>query len=187
MTTLGAAASHAVIIRPESDSGLALLEGKLDQSGQQCPGRTDMLACVLTHSAAQAKTTTEHEYLGTGGPEGLGHLRHLALYQSADHARGRGLLLLHLPAERRSVQDVSFSWGVKVTSMMSKARNWDHRCLKNQTPPGAVPVRRPCQRARAAAAPPPSRAQVCPETRWDSWAAHNRDKGCLASGRKLQL
>ncbi len=47
------------------------------------------------------KTTTECDYLSGEGPEGMGALRHLALYKSHDVARGRAVYALRLPLENK--------------------------------------------------------------------------------------
>ncbi|KAK9798895.1 hypothetical protein WJX73_003389 [Symbiochloris irregularis] len=51
----------------------------------------------------QAKTTTECDYLAGEGPEGMGPLRHIALYHSHDPARTKGVFVLHLVPEHRAV------------------------------------------------------------------------------------
>ena len=56
---------------------------------------------VMWCGASQARTTTECDYLMGEGPEGLGALRHLTLYQSLDAAHSRGVFVLHMPVEQR--------------------------------------------------------------------------------------
>ena len=48
----------------------------------------------------QGNLTNDCVYLEGGGPEGLGTLRQLVLYHSAD-GKGNGLWALHLPMESR--------------------------------------------------------------------------------------
>lgn len=47
------------------------------------------------------RTTTECEYLGGGGPDGLGALRFAALYASWEATRARAVFALHLPMDAR--------------------------------------------------------------------------------------
>lgn len=51
----------------------------------------------------QYADTTRCGYLEGEGPEGLGPLRYLSLYQSADAGRGRGVLCLLMPATARGL------------------------------------------------------------------------------------
>lgn len=48
------------------------------------------------------RTTTECSYLAGPGPEGMGPLQHVALFQSQDTSRGRGVYCMAMPMERRS-------------------------------------------------------------------------------------
>lgn len=57
-----------------------------------------ILACA---DANQAKTTTECDYLVGDGPEGMGPLRHIALYHCHDPGRSKGVFVLHLAPEQR--------------------------------------------------------------------------------------
>ena len=53
------------------------------------------------HWSLQMSTTTKHPYLTGEGPEGMGPLRHMALFQSHDVARGRAVHALHMPVVSR--------------------------------------------------------------------------------------
>lgn len=67
------------------------------------------LAAPLTRyrrTAHPQKTSTECGYLLEGGVEGLGPLRHAALYHSADAARRRAVFCLLLPSAKRSVLQI---------------------------------------------------------------------------------
>ncbi|DBA81285.1 TPA: hypothetical protein ACH3X2_006902 [Trebouxia sp. C0005] len=51
----------------------------------------------------QMRTTTECSYLAGSGPEGMGPLQHVGLFQSHDSSRGRAVYVLALPMEQRAV------------------------------------------------------------------------------------
>lgn len=49
----------------------------------------------------QMRTTTECSYLAGSGPEGMGPLQHVGLFQSHDSSRGRAVYVLAMPMEQR--------------------------------------------------------------------------------------
>jgi len=55
------------------------------------------------HQRKQYADTTRCSYLEGEGPEGLGPLRYVALYQSADAGRGRAVYCLLMPATGRGM------------------------------------------------------------------------------------
>lgn len=82
-------------------SSASMLAGHVSSAGHVVPCRAIPCSAPNALTIVQARTTTEHGYLESSGPEGMGPLRHVALYQSLDHARGRGAMVLHLAAEHR--------------------------------------------------------------------------------------
>jgi hypothetical protein len=64
-------------------------------------GERDCWTLLTGYVCVQMKTTTECDYLSGEGPEGMGALRHLALYKSHDVARGRAVYALRLPVENK--------------------------------------------------------------------------------------
>ena len=49
----------------------------------------------------QMRTTGQCSYLEGDGPDGLGVMRHVALFKSHDAARGRAVYAMHIPMDKR--------------------------------------------------------------------------------------
>lgn len=74
----------------------------------------------------QMRTTAQCSYLEGGGVEGLGALRYIALYQSADTQHGRAVYCLLLPSQQRGVVVVvqpSVAAAHEVTGLLLE-RSW---------------------------------------------------------------
>ena len=73
-------------------------------------------------------TTTKHPYLTGEGPEGMGPLRHIALFQSHDVARGRAVHALHMPVVSRLAG--CHSVPLSVLHLLRSSNLWsaDQRC-----------------------------------------------------------
>eukprot|EP00873_Tetraselmis_striata_P038899 jgi/Tetstr1/459163/TSEL_004609.t1 len=73
-------------------------------ASQDAKGRA--LSREFSMAEMAMKTTSECSYLLDGGAEGLGPLRHVALYHSADIGRRRAVFCLLLPSAKRAVVQV---------------------------------------------------------------------------------
>ena len=67
-----------------------------------CTYPAESLTLRLDLVTLQYTTTTNGAYLGGGGPQGLGPLRHVGLYCAADALSGNAVYALHMPASNRS-------------------------------------------------------------------------------------
>lgn len=71
------------------------------QAPRCVPVLHDAWPSTMMHNMVQMRNTTESSYLAGPGPEGMGPLQHVALFQSQDTSRGRGVYCLAMPMEHR--------------------------------------------------------------------------------------